>query len=159
MFNPESLGRLAVSSIIAALGFIALIQSCGLVPNVIVWWLIYCIGSGVALNSESNTPIKELALLSALPAIVPAMMAVFFVAAGIPICISLPSPWIPLMLPLFSWFGIFIFSFARTPLTHFVAALIRPETETNIKKTLSAIQLIIAGIAAIALALASLGKN
>ena len=159
MFSAENLGRLAVSSIVSVLGFVALNQACGLMPNVVVWWLIYCVGSGVVLNSDSGAPPKELALLAILPAVVPAMMAGFFVAAERPICLSLPNPWIPLMLPFFSWFAIFIFSFSRTPLTRFVAVLIRPDTEVNAKRALSALQFMIAGIAAVALAFLNFGKS
>lgn len=159
MFTHASLGRLAVSSIIAVLGFVALNQACGLMPNVVVWWLIYCIGSGIVLNSESNEPHKALALLSILPAMVPAVMAGFFVIAERSVCLSLPNPWIPVMLPFFSWFAIFIFSFSRTPLSRFVDVLIRPDTEAKTKRAISVLQLLIAGVTAIALALLTLGKS
>lgn len=56
MFTTADLGRLAVSSIIAVLGFIVLNRACGVLPDVIVWWLFYCVGSGVVLNSEAGSP-------------------------------------------------------------------------------------------------------
>lgn len=153
------LGRLAVSSIVAVLGFVALNQACGVMPNVIIWWLLYCIGSGTVLNSETGEPPKVLALLSALPAIVPVLMLGFFVLAEKPVCLSLPSPWIPLMLPVVSWLAIFILSFSRTPLRGFVEILVRPDTEQKAKRVISMLQLLIAGVTGSVLALLTLGKS
>lgn len=154
-----ALGRLALSSIVAVLGFVALNQACGVMPNVIVWWLVYCIGSGTVLNSEAGEPPKALALFSLLPAIVPILMLGFFVIAEKPVCLSLPSPWIPLMLPVASWLAIFIFSFSRTPLRGFVDVLIRPDTEQKAKRAISVLQVLIAGVTGIVLAILTLGKS
>lgn len=158
MFTSANLGRLAVSSIIAVLGFIALNRVCGILPDVIVWWLFYCVGSGVVLNSEAGSPPRTLALLSVLPAFVPVLMLGFFVLAGEWVCLSMPSPWIAVLLPVVSWFSIFVFSFARTPLNQVLQILIHPDTEQKAKRAITVAQLVIAGIATIALALISLGK-
>lgn len=159
MITPASLGRLALSSIVAVLGFVALNQACGEVPGVVVWWLIYCIGSGAVLNSEAGESPKTLAVLSLLPASVPVMMLGFFVIAEKPVCLSMPSKWIPYMLPVVSWFAIFIFSFSRTPLRSFVEHLIAPGAEEKAKRAISLLQLLIAGITGTALALLTLGRT
>jgi hypothetical protein len=157
--SNASLGRLAISSIIGVLGFVALNQSCGVMPNVAIWWLLYCIGCGTVLNSEAGEAPKALAVLSILPAAVPVLMLGFFVVAKKPVCVSLPSPWIPLILPPASWFAIFVFSFARTPLSGFVETIGRAETEAKAKRAVSVIQLIIGGVTGTALALLTLGRS
>lgn len=159
MFTNENLGRLAVSSIIAILGFIALNRACGLLPDVIVWWLFYCVGCGVVLNSEAGAQPRTLAILSILPALIPILMLGFFVLAERYVCLSLPSPWIALLLPIASWFSIFVFTFARAPLSGILQILIRPDTEEKAKRAITVAQLIIGGVAAIALSLMSLGKG
>lgn len=158
MFTSADLGRLAVSSIVAVLGFIALNRACGVLPDVIVWWLFYCVGSGVVLNSEAGSPPRNLALLSILPALVPVLMLGFFVLAERHVCLSMPSPWIAVLLPIVSWFSIFVFSFARTPLNQLLQILIHPDTEQKAKRAITVAQLIIAGIATIGLSLMGLGK-
>ena len=157
--SQEILGRLAISSIVAVLGFIALNQACGVMPSVAIWWLLYCIGSGTVLNSETREPPKVLALLSVLPAFVPVLMLGFFVLAENPVCLSLPSPWILLMLPVVSWFAIFVLSFSRAPLLQLVEILVRPDTEQKAKRAISMIQLLIAGVTGSVLALLTLGRS
>src|SRR5262245_43157622 len=114
--KPDSLGRLALSSIFAVLGFIALIRRCGVFPTLIVWWLFYCIGCGVVLNTEKGEQISALAIMALLPAAIPIAMAGFFVAVDRPLCLSMPGSATLLLLPVASWFSIFVFSFARGPL-------------------------------------------
>ena len=159
MFTNANLGRLAVSSLIAILGFIALNRACGVLPDVIVWWLFYCVGCGVVLNSEAGDEPRTLAILAVLPALIPVLMLGFFVLADRYVCLSLPSPWIALFLPIASWFSIFIFTFARAPLGGAVKLLIRPDTEKKVKRVITVAQLIIGGVAAIALSLMALGKG
>jgi len=158
-FTKEQLGRLAISSIIAVLGFVALLNSCGLIPGVVIWWLIYAIGCGVVLNTEEGEAPRILALLSLLPALIPIAMAIFFKIAGRDLCLSLPGISVLFMLPITSWFSIFIFSFARSPLAAFVKWIIEGSSEEKVKKVVTVIQLIISGVAAIALALSILGNK
>lgn len=158
MISQLALGRLALASIVGVLGFIALNQSCGVMPNVVIWWMIYCIGAGVVLNTETGEAPKTLAVLSIFPALVPALMAGFFVLAEKPVCLSLPSKWIPFMLPVVSWLAIFIFSFARTPLRGLIELLVRPDTEQKASRAISVAQILITGVSTIALALIALGK-
>lgn len=158
MISQLALGRLALASIVGVLGFIALNQSCGVMPNVVIWWMIYCIGAGVVLNTETGEAAKTLAVLSIFPALVPALMAGFFVLAEKPVCLSLPSKWIPFMLPVVSWLAIFIFSFARTPLRGLIELLVRPDTEQKASRAISVAQILITGVSTIALALIALGK-
>jgi amino acid permease len=70
----------------------------------------------------------------------------------------LPSPWIPLLLPIVSWFSIFVFSFAREPLLNTAKLLMRADSKEKVKRAITVAQLVIGGIAAIALSLISLGK-
>jgi len=155
--SNEEMGRLAVSSIVAVMGFIVLNKACGLIPDVIIWWLLYAIGSGVVLNTEQGERPATLMKLSILPAIVPVLMLVFFTIVGIDLCLSLPSPWIILMLPIVSWVSIFIFSFARAPISQFVSWVVTGGSVNKINKVITAIQIIISGVAAIALSLSLLG--
>lgn len=159
MFTNVHLGRLAISSIVAVLGFIALNRTCGLLPDVIVWWLFYCVGCGVVLNTEAGDQPRTLAVLSILPAIIPVLMLGFFVLVEKYVCLSFPSPWVAVLLPIVSWFSIFVFSFARAPLRNVVDISLRPNTEEKVKRLITVAQLVIGGIIAVALSLMSLGKG
>lgn len=159
MFTNANLGRLAVSSIIAVLGFVALNRACDLLPDVIVWWLFYCVGCGVVLNSEAGDRPRTLALLSILPALVPVLMLGFFVLSERHLCLSLSSPWIAILLPIVSWFSIFVFSFAREPLRGVLELFIDPDAEKKVTRAITVVQILITGIVAVALSLMALGKG
>ena len=158
MISRAQLGRLGISSIVAVLGFVALNQACGKLPDVVIWWFIYCIGSGIALNTGRGEHIKDLAKLATIPALTPIAMAGFFVLAQMPVCISVPSPWVFLLLPIASWIAILVFSFARSPLHDIVTWILHPESEVIAKRVISALQVVIAGIVSIALALSAIGR-
>ncbi|HEX2855755.1 MAG TPA: hypothetical protein VHO24_21140 [Opitutaceae bacterium] len=159
MFTPTNNGRLALSTIVAILGFIALNQACNLLPDVLIWWLIYTIGSGVVLNADDTIQPGTLALLAVWPAFVPVIVLGFFLLAGMNLCLSLPTPWIGMLLPPVSWFAIFIFSFARKPLRAMFESAGDKKTEEQIKRAISVVQIVIGGIIAIALALSGLGSR
>src|SRR5450755_2116896 len=89
--RQERLGRLAASCAVAVLGTIPLENSCGIFPNVIVWWLVYTLGSGLVLNSRRGENLPVLARYAILPALTPMITyGVLFLADKANLCVSIP---------------------------------------------------------------------
>lgn len=157
--TQEQRGRLAMSTLIGVIAFVALNQACGVIPDIVIWWLIYVLGSGVVLNTTKGEPPRVLVRLAILPALAPVLVAGFFILAQQPMCISVPSPLAVVILPVASWAGIYVFSGARKPIITFVKFALRPKTKERVERITTIIQLIISSIAAIVLALTTLGKR
>jgi hypothetical protein len=155
--TKEAMGRVATASIIGVLAFVVLNRSCGMIPDVVIWWLVYALGCGVVLNTEKGEAQRALARLAILPSLVPVIVLLFFVLADQRVCLSLPTPWIALLFPLASWAGIFVFSFARDPIGSLITFLVNPGTEERTRRLITVVQLMISGLAAIVLALTTLG--
>ena len=141
MIPAEMSGRVAVAAILAVIGTVALMRACDRVPDVIVWWLVYALGSGIVLNSAKGERTSILAVTAVVPAVVPIGVLGFFGLAEKPICLSLPNPKIPLLLPL-----------------GFVKTIIQPNAGARIKRAVVVIQLLLSGIAAVVLGISELGK-
>jgi hypothetical protein len=161
-WTSEKRGRLAVSTIVAIVGTVALINACGKMPQVIVWWLLFTIGCGVMLNSEEGTPAKELALTALLPTLTPLLVGLFMFAIDINSspCISFPwgrSPFAVPLLFMFTWIAIFLFSYARQPLLEFSEWLATKRAGGNIDRIFWASRAILVGVAGLVLLIASLG--
>ena len=154
----EAVSRLAVSSMIAVLGVVALMTVCDPLdfrPSVVAW-LIYVVSAGVVLNtSRGERPLRLLGL-AVLPGCVPGIAVVFLLyfaqmaggpAAPPPCLVSLPLGWPGAVwflgaLSVLSTVSIFLFSFARTPITGLVRLISHDKTPgkiATVEKTVRAL--------------------
>lgn len=155
----NNLPRLAVSCILAVLGFVALHNACGILPDVIIWWLLYTVACGIVIHPKGRSRIGDHAVLAILPALTPVLVLLFFVIAEHDICYSVPNQWAAVALLPASWFAIFIFSFSKAPILAAIKYLGGPTSKEKLDRIFRAFSVVVAGVIACVMALAALGHG
>jgi len=166
--RQERLGRLSASCAVAVIGTLPLENSCGEFPNVIVWWLLYTLGSGLVLNSRKGEDPSVLRKYAILPALTPMITyGVLFLAEKANLCISFPlshniykAVATVVALPVLTWTAIVIFSFGREPAMAFARWIAGKEVSTErIERIGSTIRSVVTTLSATVILIAGLGKH
>lgn len=154
------MARVALSTIIAVVGGVALMNVSNHPTAIIAWWLLYAIAAGVALAPSPDEKVWLVIAMAAFPAFVPILDAVVMhEVTRQTVLISGASLTVRLAAVVFmiNWVGVWLFSYAHHLL---LVAIGKAGEETtvlrikNIEKTVRALALCVAGIA---LAIAALG--
>lgn len=154
------LTRVALSSIIAVIGGVALMNVSVNPGAIVAWWLLYVVAAGVALAPRPSERILQMVAMAAFPALVPILDAlVIQIVTGnaVPISGAKLSVKLALVVFIVNWIGIWLFSYAHQVVLAAIEKARDKSTVTklkNIEKTVRAAALCISSIA---LAIAALG--
>jgi hypothetical protein len=142
--TPERMGRVALGCIVAVIAGIVLERMCltNPVPPT-VCWLLFVVVVAMAINSTRGERFRDLAWLSALPAVTPLLVVAYpLVFLGGDLCFSgvrlgIQRTGLLIGFALFfvtvSWFAITLFAFARTSLLRFLRRATEPGTLTRVE--------------------------
>ena len=154
------LARVALSSIIAVIGGVALINVSSSPSLIIGWWLVYAVSTGVALAPRSDEAVLRTVAMAAFPAIVPILdAAVIQVITGhsVPISGAQLSVKIAAVIFVVDWIGVWLFSYAHQLIMKAIESAQDKDTVNKLKNIEKAVRAAALCVGSIALAIAAMG--
>jgi hypothetical protein len=161
------LPRIAISTIVAMIGGIALMQQAGKVAeqfkdpgSLISWWLLYAVCSALALSTKRDDALREVAAIALLPALVPVIQALIiqFITgvlaklSGVPLTLKRA-----IVISVVDWIGIFLFSYGRQAILKAIEWASNPETKERLKTIEAVVRRLALLIGTLALIIAGKG--